>query len=364
MSKAKAAHIRNLFFWEKPTPFPADAVVLITGAGSGIGKSVALIYAARRYRLVLCDINQDAVKQTAAECEQAAGVPGRCVGVKCDVTSRSECQSFIDTAINQFGRIDILVLCAGIGAHNIFKDTKDLAMFHKCMNINFFGYLNCTHAAYPHLCKSRGVLTAITSFSGEVGLPYRTGMHSHGTYGMTFRSLEQHCWCWRKKRILYLFRVIVRVLLYIHTYTYIFTYYTYIYIFFFLAAYCSSKFAVTGFLEALRAEMNDLDQDAAGRFDIVIVCPPTTDTNLRKNSLTTDEKLRAAGSQHATNHKGGGDGSAKAGMAVEDCASCVVDATDRRLRKAFFPWSSTLASYLRPLIPQVLDRKIWEKSRL
>jgi hypothetical protein len=51
-------------------------------------------------------------------------------------------------------------------------------------------------------------------------------------------------------------------------------------------------------------------------------------------------------------------------MTVEDCASCVIDATDRRLRKAFFPWTSTVASYLRPLVPDVIDKKIHAKARL
>jgi short-subunit dehydrogenase len=157
------------------------------------------------------------------------------------------------------------------------------------MNVNFYGYLYCTRAAFPHLLRSSGTLTAITSFSGEVGLPYRT-------------------------------------------------------------AYCASKFAVTGFLEALRAEIADLSSNE--KFDIVVVCPPSTNTNLRKNSLTSDEELKA---------KGGDDSKS---MTVEDCASCVVDATDRKLRKAFFPWTSTVASYVRPLLPDMIDQKIWAKSRL
>jgi len=135
--------------------------------------------------------------------------------------------------------------------------------------------------------RSKGTLTAITSFSGEVGLPFRT-------------------------------------------------------------AYCASKFAVTGFLEALRAEI----ADKPSKFDIVLVCPPSTNTNLRKNSLTTDSDLKSAGADEGKS------------MSVEDCASCVVDATDRKLRKAFFPWSSTIASYLRPLVPDLIDEKIWAKSRL
>ncbi len=205
-------------------------------------------------RLSLCDYNKaslvDAVKECRAIYAKAASTnptilnvaaPGEydsddallmdsatnVIGAVTNVCESKEVQHFIDFSVEHFHGIDILLLCAGIGAHNIFRETKSLDVFHLCMNVNFFGYLNCTHAALPHLIKSRGVLSAITSFSGEVGLPYRT-------------------------------------------------------------AYCASKFAVTGFLEALRAELKDLgDAD----IDIVLICPPTTNTNLRTNSLT-DEKLK------------------------------------------------------------------------
>ena len=259
-------------------------------------------------RLSLCDLNKASLVDAVKECreirnskfpqsvgntsyesddqlltDKSTGI----VGAQTNVCKVDEVNNFINLSVNSFGGIDILLLCAGIGAHNIFNETKNLDVFHRCMNVNFFGYLNCTHAALPHLLKSRGVLTAITSFSGEVGLPYRT-------------------------------------------------------------AYCASKFAVTGFLEALRAELKDLGEE---NIDIVLICPPTTNTNLRANSLT-DEKLKKASSDDGP------------GISVEDCAACVLDATDRRIRKAFFPWSSTIASYMRPLVPDYIDGKIWAKSRL
>jgi len=321
-SDKKSAHVRNLFFWEKNAGFIAGSVVLITGGGSGIARQVARVYATRGAKLVLCDMNAAALAEAVDECRKIAAeskkpspnpavlktlVDGASLsaeartafledassdilGIVTDVTKEDECARFVDLAVARFGRIDILLLCAGIGAHNVFTRTDDMRLFHKCMDVNFYGYLYCTHAAFKHLVKSRGVLTAITSFSGEVGLPYRT-------------------------------------------------------------AYCASKFAVTGFLEALRAEMLELGGQPA--FDICLVCPPTTNTNLRANSLTTDKKLKTEGA--ADDEKS---------MTVEDCASCVIDATDRRLRKAFFPWTSTVASYLRPLVPDVIDKKIHAKARL
>ena len=92
----------------------------------------------------------------------------------------------------------------------------------------------------------------------------------------------------------------------------------------------------------------------AGRkgFDITIVCPPTVDTNLRKNSLTPSKgKFNFALK------------SSKA-MTVKDCADAIMDATDRRLRKAFFPWKSWAAAYIRPLFPDLVDDMIRKRASL
>lgn len=203
-STMRASHIRNLFFWEAAPQWNSDTVVLITGGGSGIGRQVARIYASRNAKIVLCDISQESLVDAVRECRSIStrvmpsltapkSVPSvippeeyesflmdtsengkGIIGVRTDVTNYDQCKKFVNAAVSAFHRIDILILCAGVGAHNIFRDTLDLGIFHKCMNINFFGYLNCTRAAHEHLLASKGTLTAITSFSAEVGLPYRS----------------------------------------------------------------------------------------------------------------------------------------------------------------------------------------------
>jgi hypothetical protein len=88
------------------------------------------------------------------------------------------------------------------------------------------------------------------------------------------------------------------------------------------------------------------------QFDIVIVCPPSINTNLRRNALTPDPLLKEAGKQ------------SQKSMSVEQCARAIVDATDRRLRKAFFPFSSFAGAYLRPLLPDLIDKKIRGRASL
>ena len=61
------------------------------------------------------------------------------IPVTVDVTKQEQCKALIDTAVREFGEIDVLVLCAGIGAHHVFADTQDLAMFKKLIDVNFYG---------------------------------------------------------------------------------------------------------------------------------------------------------------------------------------------------------------------------------
>ena len=80
------------------------------------------------------------------------------------------------------------------------------------------------------------------------------------------------------------------------------------------------------------------------------MCPPSVNTNLRKSALTTDSSLRVAVAPKA--------------MEVVECAEAIVDAADRRLRKAFFPWKSFVASYLRPIVPDAVDSAIRKRAKL
>ena len=285
-----ASHVRNLLFWQRhQSSFKPNSVILITGAGSGIGRQLALTYARRPCRLVLADVNAAAAEQTKQSCLALAPLL-HVTALTVDVTSMEACQQMVATTLSQHSQLDILVLCAGIGAHHTFSSSTPPSLFTQLMSVNFYGYLHCTLAAFDALRASHGVLVAITSFSGEVGLPYRT-------------------------------------------------------------AYCASKFAVTGFLEALRSEMNLIHDTPSSRFDIVIVCPPTVNTNLRRNSLTPDPELKDTAPPATA-------------MSVEQCAEAIVDAADRRLRKAFFPLGSWMAAYFRPIIPDVMDALILKRAKL
>lgn len=281
-------HIRKL--WTSRTEFKAGSVIVITGAASGIGREVAIAYSKRDCNLALLDNDPTGLSETVKLCS-VNGIVAKAFPV--DTTKEKDVKETFVKLLEQFNEIDIMVLCAGIGAHHLFEDTKDLSIFRTLMEVNFFGYLYCIKEAYPHLMRSAGVLVAITSFSAEVGLPLRS-------------------------------------------------------------AYCASKFATTGLLESLRSEIA-ISEKATGRkgFSITIVCPPTVDTSTRKEESPASSnpfmKFRSKSAQE---------------MTVKDCADAIVDATDRRLRKAFFPFKSWLAAYVRPLFPDIVDDMIRKRASL
>jgi NAD(P)-dependent dehydrogenase (short-subunit alcohol dehydrogenase family) len=88
-----------------------DRVVVITGAGSGIGRATALLFGAEGARLVLADINADAAARTAHEVELAGGAA---VSQRSDVSREADVQALIERATGAFGRLDVIFNNAGI----------------------------------------------------------------------------------------------------------------------------------------------------------------------------------------------------------------------------------------------------------
>lgn len=133
---------------------------------------VSLVYAQRNSKMILLDRDSAALEAAKLKCEEAGSSDVLCLTV--DVTDFKAVAASFSSALERFKVLDVLVLCAGLGAHHLFDATPDLGIFRKLMEVNFYGYLHCVKAAYKPLCESNGTLIAVTSFSGEVGLPYRT----------------------------------------------------------------------------------------------------------------------------------------------------------------------------------------------
>ncbi len=148
-----------------------DKVIIITGASSGIGKSLAEEAMKKGMRMVLAARNTDAMEQHV---KQKSWDVARYLIVKTDVSEEQQCQELIEKAIEKFGAIDILVNNAGISMRALFADLE-LSVLKKLMDVNFWGTVYCTHYAMPWLLKSKGSVVGVSSIAGYKGLPARTG---------------------------------------------------------------------------------------------------------------------------------------------------------------------------------------------
>ena len=117
----------------------ANKVVIITGASSGIGEAMAKEYAAQGAKVVLGARSVQKLQLLAGDIRSKGGQAAYC-GV--DVTDPAECKELIDTAVREFGGIDVLICNAGISMRAIFDDVE-LDVLHKLMDVNFWGTVNC-----------------------------------------------------------------------------------------------------------------------------------------------------------------------------------------------------------------------------
>lgn len=147
-------------------------IVLITGASSGIGEATAYAFAAEHCKLVLASRNLGKLKAVAEKCETLGA--SEVIIISCDVSNEKACQSLVNQAIDRLGTIHVLVNNAGISMRAIL-DECDLSVIKQVMDINFWGTVYCTKFALPYLLANKGSVVSVSSVSGLVGLPGRTG---------------------------------------------------------------------------------------------------------------------------------------------------------------------------------------------
>lgn len=140
-----------------------DAVVVITGAGSGIGRALAHELDGRGARLVLSDIDLERVEATAAACRNARAH-------HLDVADRDAVRAHADQVVADHGRVDVVVNNAGVAlaADVLEQSDEDIDWL---LGINLHGVISGTQAFLPHLVKTRGHVVNVSSVFGIMGIP-------------------------------------------------------------------------------------------------------------------------------------------------------------------------------------------------
>lgn len=196
-----------------------------------------------------------------------------------DVSIEQDCKNFIDAVIKTFGTVDVLINNAGISMRSMFEDV-DLNTLHKVMDINFWGTVNCTKFCLPHIIKNKGTIAAVSSIAGYRGLPGRSG-------------------------------------------------------------YSASKFAVNGWMEAIRTELLQTG------VNVMWVCPGFTSSNIRNAALNKDGNAQ-------------GESPLEEGklMTSQECALHIIKAIEKRKRTLVLTFTGKRTVFMNKFFPALADKLV------
>nr|WP_315201919.1 SDR family oxidoreductase [uncultured Albidiferax sp.] len=161
-------------------------VAIVTGAGSGIGRAVALALLADGYRVALAGRRAEALQAVCAE----SGAAERALAVPTDVTDPAAVQALFEAAVAQFGRVDLLFNNAGTGTPAVLLEDLTLAQWQSVVNVNFTGMFLCIQQAF-RVMKAQspqgGRIINNGSISSTTPRPNSIAYTStkHGVRGMT-----------------------------------------------------------------------------------------------------------------------------------------------------------------------------------
>lgn len=150
-------------------------VAVITGAGSGIGRALALNLAHRGAHLAISDVDSEALVETLVQCEK---IGARTVSYELDVADRAAVHLHAEAVVSEFGRVNVVINNAGVA---LGADVLDMTWddFEWVMNVDFWGVANGTKAFLPALIESgEGHLVNISSVFGLMGIPGQSAYNS------------------------------------------------------------------------------------------------------------------------------------------------------------------------------------------
>jgi NAD(P)-dependent dehydrogenase (short-subunit alcohol dehydrogenase family) len=164
----------------------AGKVALVTGAGSGIGKAIALAFAKEGASVTVADVDENGGKGTVA---QIRNLGAKGMFVKCDVSKKAEVQAMVEATAKEFGSLDFA--CNNAGVHYILPGSftdSDEEVWDRTIATNLKGVFLCMQCEIPQMLKQgKGAIVNTASLAGLVAEPfaYSYTASKHGVVGLT-----------------------------------------------------------------------------------------------------------------------------------------------------------------------------------
>lgn len=157
-----------------------DRTAIITGAGSGMGKAMAILFAANGAKVLATDVREDRLAELEKEIKSKGNIIST---LKVDISNEKDAAKMIDTAMSIYGSVDILVNNAGILDNFMPVADTTTELWNKVMGVNINGPFFSCRAAIPHMLKKgKGVIINIASIGGfsgaRAGVAYTTSKHA------------------------------------------------------------------------------------------------------------------------------------------------------------------------------------------
>ncbi|XP_063370437.1 estradiol 17-beta-dehydrogenase 8-like [Cydia amplana] len=144
-----------------------NKVALITGAGSGIGEATANKLAKGYARLTLVDLRADILKKSAENCEKISKT--KVLKIVADVSKEDDVKRIVEATLKEYGRLDVLVNCAGIHGEVTVFDDNIMEKFDNIIKVNLRSMVALTHAASTALIESKGNIVNVSSVRAKAG---------------------------------------------------------------------------------------------------------------------------------------------------------------------------------------------------
>ena len=163
-----------------------DTTAVVTGAGSGIGRTTAVQFADRGADVVVADVDVEGGEGTVSRVEDAGG---DAVFVETDVTDPNEAEAMVDTAVEEYGRLDYAFNNAGIGGEQAEVAEYPPEQWRAVIDVNLVGVFNCMRAEIRRMTRqdAGGAVVNNASVLGKVGFETSSGYVAakHGVLGLT-----------------------------------------------------------------------------------------------------------------------------------------------------------------------------------